>query len=91
MESKNKERENQNEILPSDYYIENNRVVFTEEYHIRRGHCCGSYNGCRHCPYEPTHKRGNQIVQDKYLATKEEIDIFKSKSGYDNTLKGNNQ
>ena len=56
---------------------------------MERGQCCG--NGCRHCPYEPAHKRGNQIVQDKYLATKEEIDIFKSKSGYDNTLKGNNQ
>ena len=73
----------------ADYYFENGFLVFTGAYHQKRGFCCG--NGCRHCPYEPTHKRGNQIVQDKYLATKEEIDIFKSKSGYDNTLKRNNQ
>ena len=33
------------------YYLENGRVVFTEQYHINRGHCCG--NNCRHCPYEP--------------------------------------
>ena len=71
------------------YYTEGERVIFTALFHIERGQCCG--NGCRHCPYEPTHKKGNQTVQDKYLATKEEIDIFKSKSGYDNTLKRNNQ
>ena len=32
-----------------DYYIENDLLVFTEAYHLRRGHCCKS--GCRHCPY----------------------------------------
>jgi len=32
-----------------DYYLENGYVVFTEEYHLRRGHCCK--NACRHCPY----------------------------------------
>lgn len=32
-----------------DYYLENNRWVFTEKYHLKRGYCCGS--GCRHCPY----------------------------------------
>lgn len=33
-----------------DYYFEpGGRMVFTEEYHLRRGYCC---NGrCRHCPY----------------------------------------
>lgn len=25
-------------------------AVFTREYHLRRGACCGS--GCRHCPYD---------------------------------------
>ena len=69
--------------------MEGERVIFTALFHIERGQCCG--NGCRHCPYEPKHKHGNQIIQDKYLVTKEEIDIFKSKSGYDNTLKRNNQ
>lgn len=71
------------------YYTEGERIIFTSLFHIERGQCCG--NGCRHCPYEPKHKKGAVNVQDKYLATKEEIDIFKSKSGYDNTLKRNSQ
>lgn len=33
----------------ADYYIENGLYVFTEQYHLKRGHCCKS--GCRHCPY----------------------------------------
>jgi hypothetical protein len=32
-----------------DYYIENGLMVFTREYHLKRGYCCQS--GCRHCPY----------------------------------------
>ncbi|MEQ1623557.1 MAG: DUF5522 domain-containing protein [Sediminibacterium sp.] len=31
------------------YYDESGNVVFTEHYHINKGHCCG--HGCRHCPY----------------------------------------
>jgi Family of unknown function (DUF5522)/Cysteine-rich CWC len=31
------------------YYIENGFFVFTELYHMLRGHCCRS--GCRHCVY----------------------------------------
>lgn len=34
-----------------DYYREEDLLVFTSEYHRKRGECCGS--GCRHCPYEP--------------------------------------
>jgi hypothetical protein len=33
-----------------DSYMEDGCVVFTAQYHLRRGHCCGS--GCRHCPFE---------------------------------------
>jgi hypothetical protein len=33
-----------------DYYWENGLMVFTSEYHLKRGYCCDS--GCRHCPYE---------------------------------------
>ena len=69
------------------YYMEGERVIFTAQFHIEHGQCCG--NGCRHCPFEPKHKHGNQNVQDKYLVTKEEIDIFNNK-GYDNTHKRNN-
>jgi hypothetical protein len=33
-----------------DYYLnEKGQWVFTESYHLERGHCCKS--GCRHCPY----------------------------------------
>ncbi len=36
-----------------DYYTDElGRVVFTAEYHLRRGYCCG--NGCRHCPFRST-------------------------------------
>jgi hypothetical protein len=31
------------------YFTEEGWLVFTEQYHLKRGHCCGS--GCRHCPY----------------------------------------
>jgi Family of unknown function (DUF5522) len=33
-----------------DSYLETNFVVFTAQYHRRRGYCCG--NDCRHCPYD---------------------------------------
>jgi hypothetical protein len=36
-------------IEAGDYYEENGLFVFTAQYHLKRGYCCGS--GCRHCPY----------------------------------------
>ena len=45
------------------YYLEGERVVFTALFHIERGHCCG--NGCRHCPYDPKHKKGTTNLKDK--------------------------
>ncbi len=32
------------------YYNEDGYIVFTVQYHIERGFCCG--NGCKHCPYK---------------------------------------
>ena len=32
-----------------DFYREGAYVVFTAQYHLKRGYCCES--GCRHCPY----------------------------------------
>lgn len=32
-----------------DYYMDGPYLVFTAEYHRKRGYCCGA--GCRHCPY----------------------------------------
>jgi hypothetical protein len=37
------------ELLPGDSYTEGPYLVFTAQYHLRRGSCCRS--GCRHCPY----------------------------------------
>lgn len=32
------------------YYInDTGYIVFTSQYHLERGYCCG--NGCLHCPY----------------------------------------
>jgi len=63
----NKEQKNnqggKKELLPSDFYMENGRKVMTEEYHIRRGFCCG--NGCRHCPYSPQYVRGTITLIEK--------------------------
>jgi len=32
-----------------DYYFENGLLVFTREYHLKRGYCCK--NGCKNCPW----------------------------------------
>ena len=52
----NSQREGSKKLLPSDYYMEGDRLIFTAQFHIRRGSCCGNY--CRHCPYDPKHTRG---------------------------------
>lgn len=31
------------------YFNDQGLMVFTEKYHLKRGHCCTS--GCTHCPY----------------------------------------
>jgi hypothetical protein len=50
-------------LLPTDfYYDKDGRMVMTEEYHKRRGSCCG--NGCLKCPYEPKYERGNTNLQE---------------------------
>lgn len=47
-------------IEEEDFYWEGEFVVFTREFHLKRGHCCGS--GCRHCPYEPRQTKGATTV-----------------------------
>ena len=39
------------------YIIEEDRVVFTALYLTQQGKCCG--NGCKNCPYDPKHQKGN--------------------------------
>ena len=36
-------------LEPGDAYREGDYIVFTAQYHLRRGYCCNSV--CRHCPY----------------------------------------
>ena len=49
-------------LQPTDfYYNEQGNMVMTEEYHKRRGSCCG--NGCLHCCYEPLHQKGNKNLK----------------------------
>jgi hypothetical protein len=36
-------------LEPGDFYMEDGYLVFTAQYHLKRGTCCGSQ--CRHCPY----------------------------------------
>jgi hypothetical protein len=47
-------------LSPSDFYIEDGKYVFTKEFHLKRGSCCG--NGCKNCPYFPRHKKGNTTI-----------------------------
>jgi hypothetical protein len=38
-------------LAAGDYYFNaGGMMVFTEQYHLKRGFCCKS--GCEHCPYE---------------------------------------
>jgi len=37
-------------LAPGDFYYEGKRMVFTEQFHLRRGWCCRA--GCRHCPWQ---------------------------------------
>jgi hypothetical protein len=52
------------------YYLENGKVVFTPEYHMARGYCCG--NKCRHCPFNPKHIKGNIQLNEQYKNKKNE-------------------
>jgi hypothetical protein len=51
-----------------DYYFNNEGfVVFTAQYLLERGYCCG--NGCKNCPYDykavPEPKRSKLLEQRK--------------------------
>jgi hypothetical protein len=47
-----------------DYYLENDRVIFTASFHVKRGSCCGNF--CRNCPFTKPHRRNNQNVAPEY-------------------------
>jgi hypothetical protein len=41
----------ENKLIEHVHYYFNDAglMVFTSDYHLQRGYCCG--NGCLHCPY----------------------------------------
>jgi len=43
--------------LGEDYYYDGPYLVFTTQYHLKRGSCCNS--GCRHCPYRKPAQEDN--------------------------------
>ena len=47
----------------ADFYWEGGYMVFTRDYHLRRGSCCGT--GCRHCPYTPKWSKGITTIDSK--------------------------
>lgn len=50
-----------------DYYFnENGLLVFTKEYHLKRGSCCG--NGCINCPFMYENVK-NKELKNKLMKT----------------------
>ena len=47
------------------YYLENGKVIFTQQFHLDRGFCCG--NKCRHCPFYPKHLKDTTKINEKEL------------------------
>ena len=45
-----------------DFYWEDGKIIMTEEYHKRRGYCCGS--GCKYCPYSPKYRKMNKKLKE---------------------------
>ena len=43
------------------YYLDGDKVVFTEAYYLQRGYCCG--NKCRHCPFTKPAVKGNKELE----------------------------
>ncbi|MFN5445013.1 MAG: DUF5522 domain-containing protein [Crocinitomicaceae bacterium] len=53
---------NRKKMEDGDYYFSpEGFIVFTEQYHLKRGYCCKS--GCKHCPYGFNKKTG--VVSSK--------------------------
>ena len=45
------------DLEEEDFYLSpDGYLIFTEKYHLKRGHCCQS--GCQHCPYGYNKKTG---------------------------------
>lgn len=49
-------------IEGEDYYFENGLMVLTARYLLRCGYCCEQ--GCRHCPYQTSHKKAQEAQNE---------------------------
>ena len=47
-----------------DYYMEGDKMIFTEKYYLKRGKCC--HNNCRHCPYKNKDMKNNIKSKEFY-------------------------
>jgi uncharacterized protein (TIGR00290 family) len=54
-----------------EFYLENDRVVFSAWYHFKRGQCCES--GCRHCPYGFNKSRARPKVTMSWSGGKDSV------------------
>jgi 2-iminoacetate synthase ThiH len=53
------------------YFNENGFMVFTADYLLARGYCCG--NGCKHCPFEYKNVE-NESLRKKLMTAQEAKD-----------------
>ena len=49
------------------YYNKEGLFVFTEQYHLEKGYCCG--NGCLHCPFN--YENVNEAYREQLLKDKQ--------------------
>jgi len=51
---------------PLDYYKnKDGNIVMTEEFHKKRGFCCGSK--CLHCPFDPIYTKYSTRIMESRL------------------------
>ena len=53
-------------LSENDYYIENEKVIYTAYFLAKCGHCCES--NCRHCPYKKTEQEKKMSLSEKVSA-----------------------
>jgi len=46
-----------------DYYVKDGKIIFTKDYHLKRGYCCGNF--CLNCPYIPKGLKENTNTDPK--------------------------
>lgn len=63
MKKVERREEKQTFVEGVDYYYENDFMVLTAHFLLKRGYCCN--NGCRHCPYSKKSVSQDSASQEK--------------------------